>query len=160
MPLTERFTARVQLAAPPDEVFAWHDAPGAFEALAEPGSGIKVLERRGGIRSGDRVRVSVPVLGPLRLTWTAVHDRFTPGQLFTDRTEGGPFAVWHHLHRFDPDGQGGTWMDDTIEWRLRGGDLVHAVGARVVRPQLERMFAYRHSVLRARFGFGGQAATG
>jgi hypothetical protein len=150
----ERFSRRVRLAAPAERVFAWHESPGAFEALTPPWERVRVLRRVGTIRDGDRTWLRVAVAGPVGVTWVARHEGFEPGRRFRDVSEGGPFATWRHTHTVEPDGGAACVLEDDIEWRLRGGPLVHAAGAPVVRRRLARLFDHRHRVMRELFGAG------
>lgn len=133
------------VGAPPGAVFAWHERPGALERLTPPWERFQVVERRGGIRDGDRMVARVH-LGPLFRTWEAVHRDYEPGRQFRDEQARGPFARWVHTHRMEPDGQGGTRLVDRVEYRLPLGVLGHMVAGRAVRRKIERMFRYRHAV--------------
>jgi hypothetical protein len=46
------FTATTLIPATAEAVFAWHEAPGAFERLTPPWERVQVLRHEGGIRDG------------------------------------------------------------------------------------------------------------
>jgi uncharacterized protein (TIGR01777 family) len=136
-----RFRHETSLPFPPDEVFAWHARPGAFERLAPPWATLRVRERSGTIRDGDQVAIDFE-RGPLRFTWRFRHRDFAEGRSFTDEQVAGPFQRWVHEHRFEPDGQGGTRLVDDIQWEPPTGG-VDALATPPVERELARVFAFR-----------------
>ena len=130
--------------APADEVFRWHARPGAFERLNPPWDPAEVVSRSGGIEEeGSQVVLRV---GPLRQRWVAEHWGCRPGREFQDRQLAGPFALWRHAHRMEPDGDAASVLEDEIEYALPGGVIGDFVGSSFVRSTLERVFTYRHRV--------------
>jgi ligand-binding SRPBCC domain-containing protein len=85
-------------------------------------------------------------VGPFMARWEAEHTDYEVGRMFRDRQVKGPFAKWVHTHRFEPDGQGGSWLIDQVDYELPLGALGRLFGGGFVRQKLERMFAYRHQV--------------
>ena len=139
------FLKRTHLAAPAEVVFRWHARPGAFERLTPPWAPVTVVERSGGIDTGARVVLDIPV-GPTRVRWVAEHRNYVEGRRFTDVQVSGPFARWAHTHSFEPDGPGACVLEDRIEYDLPLGAAGALVGGPFVSRMLERMFAYRHRV--------------
>ncbi len=122
--------------------FAWHERQGAFERLAPPWDPVRVLERHGGLRDGDWLRLELR-RGPLRLRWRAEHRDYRPGRSFTDVQTHGPFARWRHEHSFEPDGDDACRLTDRVDYALPGGALAAVLGERALQRQLERVFAFR-----------------
>jgi hypothetical protein len=147
--VSETFVRRARLPAPPAEAFAWHARPGALERLTPPWAPVIVLERQGGIETGGRVVLAVPVLGPLRTRWVAEHEGWEAGRQFRDVQVSGPFASWRHTHRFTSDGEGGCWLEDAIEWDLPLGAVGRLVAGGATRRRLAALFAHRHRVTAA-----------
>ena len=140
------FVARSSIPAPADEVFAFHERPGALERLTPPYEHVQVLRREGTIRDGDRTVLRMK-LGPLSRRWVAEHRDYQPGRQFVDVQIRGPFEVWEHVHRVEPAGPDASVMIDEVSWRLPLGALGKAVASSMVEKRLGRMFAYRHDVL-------------
>lgn len=136
------FRYRSTLPFPPDEVFAWHERPGAFERLTPPWAEVRVLERTGTIRDGDGVTLELEK-GPLHLTWKLRHKGFEEGRRFVDEQVEGPFESWEHVHGFEPAEDGGCVMVDVVRWK---GPLGPAgqLGDPVVERELSRLFPFRH----------------
>lgn len=122
--------------------FDWHERPGAFERLAPPWQSVRVVDRTGTIHDGDRLTIELR-LGPLRKHWVAVHEQCVPGRRFVDRQERGPFAEWVHTHSFF-ERDGGSRLEDTVEYRLPFGRAGELVGGRLARRRLDQLFAFRH----------------
>jgi uncharacterized protein len=137
------FVARSRLAAPAEEVFAWHTRPGAFERLVPPWAPVEVLERQGGVRDGARVTLKI-ALGPVPLRWELEHFGYQEGREFRDRQVRGPFAAWEQVHRVEPDGPDAAWLEDRIQYDLPAGSLGDWFGPALVRDRLAHTFAYRH----------------
>ncbi|MDP3940444.1 MAG: TIGR01777 family oxidoreductase [Deltaproteobacteria bacterium] len=140
------FVHRTHIDAPADEVFAWHGRPGALERLIAPWERIRLLSRTGGIENGARAILELRV-GPRRMRWIAEHRDYEEGRRFRDVQIEGPFARWDHLHRVEPEGTSACTLEDRIEYELPGGALGEVIGARFVRRNLERTFAYRHRII-------------
>jgi len=145
MPRTQRYLARSPMPAPAEAVFAWHARPGAFERLNPPFAPVEVVERVGGIEVGARTVIRMH-LGPVPLTWEALHTAYEPGRMFQDTQVSGPFSHWVHTHRMVPNGNT-SLMEDEVEYALPMGVLGSLFGGHTARHQLESMFAYRHAVL-------------
>jgi ligand-binding SRPBCC domain-containing protein len=148
------FLVSSYIHAPIERVWAFHEAPDALEKLTPPSVKLEVLLNEGGIAVGARKVIRVPVLGPIRSEWHAIHTVCDAPRLFIDEQERGPFAYWHHEHRFQAHNQG-TQLTDAITFELPGGWLVNFFGAPFVRLQLRGMFRHRHAVTKKCCESGG-----
>jgi uncharacterized protein (TIGR01777 family) len=142
------FTHRSILNATPGEAFAWHERPGAFERLSPPWEQIEVLERTGGIRDGDRLKLRLR-RGPFRLHWEALHCGYVKGRRFCDEQVKGPFSRWSHTHRFKPDAEGHSILEDHVEYALPLGPVGRLLGRSYTERGLRQMFAHRHQTTQA-----------
>lgn len=125
-------------------LFAFHEAPGALEALTPPWEQVRIVSREGrGIEAGARVVIETRV-GFAWVRWVAVHTRYVAGVEFVDRAESGPFRAWEHLHRVEADPAGGAWLVDLVTYELPLDALAQPIVGRWVRAKLDRMFAWRH----------------
>ena len=140
------FIKRTAMPASAEELFAWHERPGAFERLTPSWEKVKVLEQTGGIRDGARVLLRVGMSGPLGMTWEVAHSDYIAGRQFVDRQVRGPFAYWKHTHTMLPDGPRSSILEDRVEYALPLGMIGTLVAGRMVRKRLERMFRYRHAI--------------
>ncbi len=136
-----------RIAAPPHDVFAFHESPGALERLTPPGQNVRLEQGGDSLRPGSRVVLRIG-LGPFPVRWVAVHTEYEPPHLFADRQEAGPFASWYHRHRFLDDGQGGTLLRDEVTFDPPLGLLGRWLGGWWLRRMLGQMFDYRHEETR------------
>ncbi len=127
----------------PEEVFAWHERPGALERLTPPWADMTVEEREGGIADGGRVVLRIR-LGPTSVKWVLRHHGFEPGRVFQDQQVEGPFGRWNHAHRFLPRDGGGTIVEDEIDLDPPLGSAGAVLAPSVIRSELGRLFAFRH----------------
>lgn len=125
--------------APREEVFAWHERPGAFTRLSPPWQSMRLLSEAASLRDGIAV-LALP--GGLR--WIAEHqpDGYDPPRRFFDTLGGKGLAslparlvmTWQHTHEFDDLGDDRTAVIDRVDTPVPGA---------LLRP----MFVYRHRQL-------------
>lgn len=125
--------------APREEVFAWHERPGAFVRLSPPWQPMHLLAEADSLRDGH-AELALP--GGFR--WVAEHqaDGYDPPRCFVDEVGGRGLASlptrlalqWRHTHEFEESGDGKTRVIDRVETLVPGS---------VLRP----MFVYRHRQL-------------
>ena len=114
--------------APIDEVFAWHERPGALLRLAPPWQPVRVANEAANLRDG---RAVLKLPGGLR--WTAPHQDYASPREFVDELVGLPLR-WRHRHEFIAEGATRTRLTDHVD-------------TPVPAALLRGMFAYRHRQL-------------
>lgn len=149
--MSRSYSRTTHLKVSAERAWEWHARPGALERLIPPWEAVRVLERRGTIRDGDRTVLAVSV-GPFSLRWTAEHRDCEEGRGFTDFQVSGPFASWTHEHRFEPRDDSGCRLTDHVRYEIPGGALAETVAGPLVEARLARTFAYRHRVTRIDLG--------
>jgi ligand-binding SRPBCC domain-containing protein len=141
------FTKQSVIKASAQRVFAFHEAPDAFERLQPPWQKSEIIRPPTSLEVGTRVELRVKV-GPFWQTMVAEHVEYEPGKMFADRLVKGPFAKWLHRHIVTPCGENECTLTDDIEYELPLGALGRALGGSFARKNLERLFEYRHQVTR------------
>ncbi len=138
------FEDELLLPLPRDEVFAFFADAGNLEAITPPWLRFRLTTPRPiAMREGARIDYRLRVRGiPLR--WTSRIAVWDPPHRFVDVQERGPYRLWRHEHRFEQAPEG-TRTIDRVEYRVPGGGLVDRW---LVRPDVERIFAYRKRRLR------------
>ena len=137
-----RFVHQTRFAASVEAVFAFHERDDILSLLLPPWQKGRVISRTGGLQVGARVEFRLWI-GPIPVTWIAVHTAYEHNRLFVDEQEKGPFAYWRHQHIFEPDGDG-CILRDEIDYSVPLG-LDPLVGWLIERD-LRRMFKFRHEV--------------
>ena len=140
-----KFIRRSTVEAPADEVFAWHERPGALQRLTPPFEDVELIESSGGIKSGGTSMLEMKA-GPSTFHWLAQHVDYHENQMFSDIQLQGPFAYWKHTHTFKPQDGTSSVLEDKIEYILPAGLVSNLVVGRAIRRKLERVFSYRHKI--------------
>jgi uncharacterized protein len=134
------------MPASAETVYNFHAEPDALERLTPPWEKAQVVSRTGGIdKPGSRVILRVSV-GPFTQNWIAEHTACEPGRMFRDVMISGPFPRWEHTHKFLPETDTSSWLEDTVEYDFPLGWLGKFVGGAYTRKRLQRMFVWRHKV--------------
>jgi ligand-binding SRPBCC domain-containing protein len=134
--------SRLWLPRPRDEVFRFFADPRNLSAVTPPWLGFTLLSSPPvALEAGAVFDCRIRWLGiPLR--WRSLFREYDPPYRFVDVQVLGPYARWEHRHMFR-EGQGGTWVEDRITYRLPLGPLGRLLHALCVGRQLGAIFAYR-----------------
>src|SRR5690606_26712819 len=100
------------------------------------------------LEAGDTVAFEDRHFG-LRLRLTARVTAAETPRWFADEQVAGPFRRWRHVHRFAPDGAGGTVMTDEVDFAAPLGPLGRIAEAVFLRRYMERLIRSRSSHLPA-----------
>lgn len=143
--MTDEFVYRSRMAASADAVYRFHAEPDALERLTPPWEKVAVISKTGGIEDlGSRVTLRVSI-GPIQQTWVAEHTACEPDRMFQDIMLSGPFPFWKHTHRFIPESDSSSWLEDHVEFAYPLGKLGKWVAGWYIRRKLVRMFEWRHA---------------
>jgi ligand-binding SRPBCC domain-containing protein len=131
-----------RLPRAPDEVFPFFGDAGNLEAITPPWLSFHVVTPRPiAMRPGTLIEYRLR-LHRVPIRWLTVIAEWEPGVRFVDAQIRGPYALWHHTHEFEPDGDG-TLMRDTVRYALPYGPLGALAHAAFVERDLRRIFDYR-----------------
>ena len=146
------------LDAPLEAVWAFHeDIEAGLTALSPPEADVRITKADPpGVGAEVVIRVKTPVG---RRKWVAVYREWQPPTgsrpnrlaWFVDEQAEGPFTRWVHTHRFEEtvdQGRTKVWASDAVEYTVPLGPVGVVADRLLVRPQLDKMFAYRHRRLR------------
>ena len=142
------FHSELWLPLPPGQLFPFFADAGNLEAITPPWLKFEVvtpmpIEMRAGALIDYRLRVR-----GLPLRWRTRIEVWEPPHRFVDVQLRGPYRLWEHEHRFEAK-DGGTLAVDHVRYAVAFDWLVHRW---LVRPDVERNFAYRAQAMRERFG--------
>ncbi|WP_244154350.1 TIGR01777 family oxidoreductase [Desulfospira joergensenii] len=141
------YTKRTRINVPVEAAFAWHARNGAILRLTPPWAPLKMISRSGiGIDKGVKVLFRIKVF-KIPMAWEAEHIVWEKNRMFRDCQTRGPFALWEHTHRFLPQPGNSTVMEDEVKFKLPLGWLSRPF-YRFAEKELDRMFSYRHRVLK------------
>lgn len=134
-----------------EEVFAYFADARNLEELTPPWLRFRIVTPGAiDMRAGALIDYRISLRGiPLR--WRTRITEWEPPSRFVDEQLRGPYRLWRHEHRFIEQ-DGGTLCVDRVEYRVPLDALVHRW---MVKPDLDRIFAFRREQLLARFGTPG-----
>ncbi len=147
---TFELTSESMLPRPPAEVFPFFADARNLERLTPSWLRFAVLtpgtiEMRPGATIDYRLRLrGVPI------RWRSEITAWEPPFRFVDEQRRGPYRLWVHEHRFE-EREERTLASDHVRYAVWGGPMVDRL---LVRPDLERVFRYRRTVLREIFESG------
>jgi ligand-binding SRPBCC domain-containing protein len=128
-----------------DETFAFFSRPENLARITPPWLGFRMVSNDTDMREGLRIEYRVRPLGvPQR--WVSEITAYDPPHHFIDEQVAGPYARWHHEHRFRAVDRG-TEVTDTVTYALPFGPIGRLAHALLVRRQLESIFDYRKDAL-------------
>ena len=133
------------------EVFQFFSDARNLAEITPPWLGFRMLTP-GPIRMepGAKISYRLGVHGiPIR--WTTEIRQWQPPHRFVDVQLSGPYALWHHVHRFEAL-NGGTRMRDVVRYRLPFGALGRLMNSLLVRRDVQQIFDYRKKRIRELFG--------
>ncbi len=142
-----RFVKQSVIQASAERVWAFHEAPDAFERLQPPWQETEIVQAPTSLEVGTRVVLRAK-FGPVWQTIVAEHVEYEAGRMFADRMVEGPFSAWLHRHIITPQGPDQCLLSDEIEYELPMGVLGRVFGGWFADLNLKRLFAYRHQVTR------------
>jgi uncharacterized protein (TIGR01777 family) len=141
---TIRRAYRSPIAAPAEELAAWHNRPGTFDRLTPAWAGARVVASSGTTRPGDWKELEVRAFGPLAVSWKLAHELGDTPLGFTDVQQSGPFRSWRHVHRFLPELESASILEDELTVELPYGAAGAALMEGRLEAMLDRLFRFRH----------------
>jgi ligand-binding SRPBCC domain-containing protein len=142
------FQSEVWLPLSPQDLFPFFADAGNLDALTPPWLHFQIvtplpIEMRARALIDYKLRVR-----GLPIRWRTVIREWQPPYRFMDEQLRGPYRQWIHTHTFEPQ-NGGTLARDTVQYAVPFDFLMHRL---FVRPDIEKIFAFRREALQKRFG--------
>ncbi len=134
---------------PVGEVFSFFSRPENLQVITPRWLDFSIIEKPIVLEKGSLIRYRLRWHG-LPLSWTSEIAEWNPPHRFIDVALNSPYALWHHEHRFFPQG-GGTLMRDKVTYALPLGWIGAIVHRLRVRREVESIFDYRSATLRRIF---------
>lgn len=146
----QRIDVEQWVPLPPDAVFPLYADALNLERITPPFLRFRVVGSSDAtLREGSTIEYRLRLHG-VPIGWRSRIESWRPSEAFVDRQIRGPYALWHHLHTFEPYA-GGTLVRDRVRYRLPLGALGELVAGRLVARDLQRIFEYRRDAVAARF---------
>lgn len=144
-------TSILRVAAEQDEVFSYFSDARNLEQITPPWLRFEILTPDPLImRVGATIDYRLRIRG-LPVRWQTEISEWQPPHSFVDEQRRGPYRLWHHQHTFVAV-DGGTEIRDEVRYLAPGWFLEPLINRLFVRPDVDRIFAYRREQLLAKFG--------
>lgn len=138
-----------------EECWAFFSDPRNLEMITPPAMDFVVLsELPPRVHAGLMIEYRVRPLFGIPVTWLTEITHVDEPHYFVDEQRVGPYRLWHHEHSFKSLGDGRVKVRDRVHYMLPFTPLSEPFHGLLVRPQLEKIFAFREQVFRERFGGG------
>lgn len=114
-----RHLTTTRLRRPLAEIFEFFSDARNLECIKPPGLDVGILTPPGEIMMGDGALIDYAVrLHGVPFRWRSRIRDWDPPLSFVDEQVFGPYSVWHHIHTFAEEVDGGVRMDDIVFYRL------------------------------------------
>ena len=143
------FCAHTRVAATPERLFAFHSDPHNLPVVMPPTLRLVSLKTEGPAKEGRLIELHCRDWFVIPMRWTCRWRTVQPPRLLVDEIVTGPFRVFVHEHRFEPEGADGCVMTDVVRYGFGGGWWGRLISTTAVRAYLTVLFAYRHWRTRA-----------
>ncbi len=131
-----------RLQGSPERLFEFFADACNLEAITPPLLRFRVLTPDPIVMgAGTLIRYRLQVHG-VPVNWLTEITCWEPPHRFVDEQRSGPYALWHHTHTFERDGEE-TIMRDVVRYRVGFGPLGLLANALLVRRDVEAIFDFR-----------------
>jgi ligand-binding SRPBCC domain-containing protein len=131
-----------RLPVTPEHAFAFFADARNLESITPPLLRFRVVTPEPIVmHSGTLIRYRLRVRG-VPISWLTEIVEWDPPHRFVDAQRKGPYALWHHTHTFERDGDE-TIMRDAVRYRIGFGPLGALANALLVRRDVEAIFDFR-----------------
>jgi ligand-binding SRPBCC domain-containing protein len=135
---------------PLEEIFTFFSRPENLGLLTPKQVGFNILTPSPiSMQTGALIDYTIKVLG-IRTRWTTLITDFVHGSRFVDVQLKGPYAYWHHEHRFT-ETDDGTLITDVIHYAMPLGVFGSIIHELFVKSRLNFIFNYRAGEIEKRF---------
>ncbi|MEZ6064540.1 MAG: SRPBCC family protein [Planctomycetaceae bacterium] len=148
-----QFAYETRLDCPPDVLFEFLLKPANVARVADPSTGLQIIEGPDVVTVGSRIRFQLVTYGQIQ---KMVHEIIAVDRpnLVVEKQIEGPTRAWEHRHLFQPAGDG-VLMIDEIEFEPPGGVLGFIATPARICDSLEENFFARQRTLEQLVASGG-----
>lgn len=140
-----------RIPLPLNEVFDFFSKAENLNHITPPELHFKILSKTPiPMFAGQKIKYRIKLMG-IPFFWKTEISAWNPPYLFVDKQLKGPYAIWHHEHRFrEIDGK--TEMTDTVTYLSKGWILAPILHRMFVDTKVKEIFAFREKKLHEIFG--------
>lgn len=136
-----------------EEAWQYFSNPNNLAKITPPSMRFEITSEMGSkqIYAGQIITYRVTPIAGFRTNWVTEITQVKEKEYFIDEQRFGPYSMWHHLHRFEPNGKGVT-MTDEVTYKIPFyaiGNFIHWL---IIKRKLINLFSYRSEKLVTLFG--------
>lgn len=131
------------LNKPIEEVFDFFAKAENLEKITPENLRFQILSPPVPVQAGTEIDYKITIWG-IRLSWQTLITEFNLNTSFTDLQVKGPYSYWEHQHLFKSLEYSRTLMIDKVFYRIPGWIFEPLLNKFLVRPELDKIFDYRH----------------
>lgn len=134
------------------EAWDFFSTPRNLSKITPEHMGFTILYVSGGEKTyaGQIIRYHVQILPGIKVHWVTEITHVQEPHYFVDEQRFGPYALWHHQHRFKAVA-GGVEMTDEVNYAIPLGPLGRLAHWLFVGREVNRIFEHRFTVLEGYF---------
>lgn len=134
------------------EAWEFFSSPRNLSKITPEHMGFEIQYISGGEKTyaGQIIRYRVQVLPGIKVHWVTEITHVQEPVYFVDEQRFGPYALWHHQHRFK-EVPGGVEMTDEVNYAIPLGILGRLANFIFVGREVNRIFDHRFTTLERYF---------
>jgi len=135
-----------------EEAWSFFSSPKNLAKITPSHMNFKILYQSGGDKAyaGQIIRYKINVLPLVPVQWVTEITQVAEPNHFIDEQRFGPYALWHHQHRFEAV-KGGVRMTDEVNYAIPLGILGRLAHWLFVGSEVNRIFDHRFKTLETYF---------
>ena len=135
-----------------DEAWDFFSSPGNLKKITPAEMGFDIISEGGDVPMYPGMIIRYIVRPTLNIPshWVTEITHVKKPYYFVDEQRFGPYAFWHHQHKFKPT-EKGILMEDEVNYALPLGILGRFAHGIFVKRQLEEIFDHRFETLAGYF---------
>lgn len=127
---------------PINEVFSFFEKPENLQEITPPYLNFKIITPSPiKMEVGQVISYKIKLRG-IPIKWNSLISSYDPPNSFIDQQIKGPYAIWHHTHRFKEQ-DGGTLIEDEVKYAIPFSILGRILNYIFIKNDLKKIFLYR-----------------
>ena len=141
------------IKAPIEDVWEFFSSPKNLNELTPPDLSFEILTNLDQVKMypGLIINYKIRPLLNIPLRWTTEITHCETPYFFVDEQRFGPYAFWHHQHRFEQTPEG-ILMTDIVHYALPMGIIGRLMNSMYVQQRVQSIFDYRNQRISQIFG--------
>lgn len=134
------------------EAWTFFSNPANLPLITPPEMRFEITSEKGvkEVFAGQIITYRVTPMAGIRTNWVTEITQVKEKQYFIDEQRFGPYAMWHHLHKFEPTAVG-VKMTDEITYKVPGWFIGRIVNLLIIKSKLLALFEFRRKKLNEMF---------